>query len=567
MAALSAQELQQFSLLDCAHMLAALPQVDAFATVRAALAKHLCARPDSAWVDRGDAYEVYTVLAALWQYDPASVTGEWLATAIRRLVRSEVAEGGPYRVTLAANVQIAQFASQVAKPLPNMNAYAADIARARRFASPELTRFGLLYLLTSIGYGQELVQYVHDNWLRSNWQTPWRKAVALKILEEEPRTPAIEQALLFVCAKQRNGLWEGEPFMKKGNQKCADFVVTALIVGVLYDYAAASEETVSKDLPRMRKIVSQAATRMFKMHPEPLRSSALAMVDRVCKADQNFEITLMPQFFERALDVPGDVHSTTLGLANLYVWIAYSIYDDFIDNEGNPAGLPVANVAMRASLNCFRTVLPHDAQFQRYVDAVFAGMDGANAWEINNCRFVVQDGSVVITELPKYGNCTVLAKRAFAHALTPMAILAQHARENAKQLHHIESAFRHYLIARQLNDDMHDWLKDMQAGQASYVVTTILRDMHVKQGRYDLDKLLPAMQGCFRRTTMLKVCERMLWHITAARQHFAKSQLLRVTNDVYLLLDTLELSARKSMDTYAKSKAFTNSPACLRFDR
>jgi hypothetical protein len=155
----------------------------------------------------------------------------------------------------------------------------------------------------------------------------------------------------------------------------------------------------------------------------------------------------------------------------------------------------------------------------------------------------------------------VLAARSFAHALTPMAVLAEYAPHSVKKMHHIETAFQHYLIARQLNDDLHDWVKDMQAGQASYVVTAILRDMRVKNDVYDLTALMPAMQRCFRGATMSKICQRMLWHITLSRQHFIKSQLLQPSNDIYILLDNLELSAHHSMDKQAKSQALANMHA------
>jgi hypothetical protein len=300
---------------------------------------------------------------------------------------------------------------------------------------------------------------------------------------------------------------------------------------------------------------------MFMAHPEPLRSSALTVVERVCNADENFEITLLPRFFAHALDTPAHFtnhYYKTLGLANLYLWIAYTIYDDFIDNEGKPAELPVANIALRASLDCFRLVLPNDARFQRYVSGVFAGMDEANAWEVHHCRFAIQDHNVAIAKLPRYGKCTVLAARAFAYALTPMAILAHLPDGLPKGSRQIEIAFQHLLIARQLNDDLHDWVKDMQAGQASYVVTAILRDMRIKNGAHDLNALLPAMQRRFRRTTMPKVCRTMLCHISLSRQHFAKSRLLQNTNDIYLLLDNLELSAHHSMERRAKSQALAD---------
>jgi hypothetical protein len=210
---------------------------------------------------------------------------------------------------------------------------------------------------------------------------------------------------------------------------------------------------------------------------------------------------------------------------------------------------------MRASLDCFRVVLPQDTNFHQYVAEVFAGMDEANAWEVSHCRFAVHDGRVAISELPRYGRGTILAKRAFAHALTPMAILTLYSANAPEKSRHIKNAFRYYLIARQLNDDLHDWDKDMQAGQASYVVTAILRNMRIRQDSYTMDELLPLMRRCFRRTTMPKICQRILLHIALSRKHFAESQLLHANNDVYLLLDNLEQSAHDAMDKQLKSQA------------
>lgn len=170
----------------------------------------------------------------------------------------------------------------------------------------------------------------------------------------------------------------------------------------------------------------------------------------------------------------------------------------------------------------------------------------------------MKNGKVAIAELPRYGNGIVLAERAFAHALTPMAILASYPDSHDKDSRHIEIAMQHYLIARQLNDDMHDWVKDMQAGQASYVVTAILRDINVKQGTHDLDSLVREMQKCFRRKTMPNVCQCMLRNISLSRRHFAVSGLLQATNDIYALLDSLELSARHSLDIRAKGQALAS---------
>lgn len=556
------KEVSRLSLSDSVFMLNALPGTPSMSATRRLLAERLHAKVSALWIEQGNAYEVYSVLAALWQYSPIQVRSDWLAAAVRRLVLSEAAEGGPYydgnTVAIAANVQIANFVGLVAHPLPNMDNFLAEIVTAERFEETELTRFALLYLLSaSCNRPPELERYVTAHWQSDSWQTPWRRAVVLNVFQDKPRTAEMEGALLALCRQQEaDGCWHGEA-LTRGAQQGSRFVTTAIIAGILSKYLYSPPGNLSSSLQHKQRTVAQAAARLFDRHSEPLRSSALAAIDRVCAADENFEITLMPKFFAHALGVSHLTSSfcTTLGLANLCTWIAYTIYDDFLDGEGVPADLPVANLAMRASLNCFRKALPADIRFQRYAARVFNGMDEANAWEMNHCRFAIHKKRVTIAELPEYGNCMVLASRALAHALTPLAILAQCSPDYIKKSRHIELAFRHYLIARQLNDDMHDWCKDVQAGQATYVVTAILRDMLVKHDAYSLDALLPAMQSCFRHTTMPKICQRMQRHITASRRHFGESRLLRPPNGIYQLLDNLELSVRNSMDKRAKGQA------------
>jgi hypothetical protein len=527
------------------------------------LANRLIARLSTSWVEQEDALEVYAVLTTLWKYDPTSVKGEWLAAAVKRLIMSETTVGGPYHMdntlTVATNAQVASFINAVAKPLPNLGHFLDKAIADRRFHDTRLTDLGLLCLLVRACGHEGLAAYVEANCHQASWQKPLYLAIASMI-----RTPSsqVDQALLALCQRQRlSGLWTGRPLVRGVRKNhLSDVVTTALIAEILDSHIGVRPTATFGHLRQKRQDVAVEATKMFTSRPEPLRSSALAAIGRVCRADTNFEITQLPRFFAAALTTPGhlaDSCYTTLGLANLYVWVAYTIYDDFIDNEGKPAELPVANIAMRASLDCFRSVLPDNSRYQQYVSDTFAGMDEANAWEVACCRFEVQGDQVMIAELPRYGKCTVLAERAFAHALTPMAILASHPNGLYKNSRHIEIAMRHYLIARQLNDDLHDWAKDMRVGQASYVVTAILRDMKVKQGTHNLDTLLREMQKRFRRKTMPKVCQCMLRHISLSRRHFAASGLLQATNDVYVLLDNLELSARHSLDIRAKGRALT----------
>lgn len=561
-------KINKLPLLEGAFILNELPDVAELRIVRKQLADQLYKQLNGTWIERGNLYVVFTVLTALWQYDPSSITGKNLASMVQRLIKSEVTVGGPYAsagvISITANAQIAIFMHKLAKPLPKLDDFLKPVIAARSFDSTELTVFGLIYLLSKASDNPELTKYVASHWKQNDWQTPMRISVALSILRNKIPPEQIQSAFNLLRKRQRSsGFWNSESLLKStASKESSTFITTAHITGVLSNiltnYRPAGHKASLSDLERKHRAIARAARQRFSVHADPLRSSALKIVNGVCKTNKNFEITILSHFFTKALRIPTPLTNQqhiTLGLASLCGWIAYTIYDDFLDDEGEPAKLSIANVAMRASLDYFREALPEHEFFHHYVARIFDAMDEANAWEVSNCRFAVRERKVTISQLPKYGNQGMLAARSFPHALAPIAILILQPGGISK-LHYSESAFRYYLIARQLNDDLRDWHKDMQAGQASYVVTAILRDLRAHPGTYSLSDLLPRMQKNFRQTTMPKVCGRILWHISASRQAFIKSQLLRTTNDIYLLLDNLEKTVQHSLDTHSKTHVF-----------
>lgn len=575
-AAVPKSDLQKLSIPDCALTLSLLPAMGQLGPVRDLLATRLVKQLTAAWIQEGKLHHIFAVLNALWSYDPACITGEHLARTTQRLIVCEEAIGGPYRsagkTTVAANVQIAIFMRQVAKPLPRVDAFlrstiaTSELTGSHNSAAwhvmqtaPQLkSRIGQLYLLAKACSVPALAQHVIQAWHKKMLQTPAGQALAMHLLSDVLLASQKKAILHFVCQKQQpDGLWPAEPLFK-ATPACG-FTTTAFIVKILATYRQSQQ---LHTLQQKQRAIARAAKQLFGARTEPLRSSALTMIDQLCLADKNYEITLLPHFFATALQTPAPCTQPqyiTLGLANVCSWIAYTIYDDFLDGGAAPSQLPVANVAMRESLHCFRIVLPNEKAFHQYVARVFAAMDEANAWEVKYCRFDRHADTIIIHHIPKYGHGAMLAARSFAHALTPLAVLTKCMMHQNNR--YVETAFRHYLIAKQLNDDLHDWKHDLDAGQATYVVTAILRDMRVGPGMYSLPSLKSNMQKRFRHTTMPKICQGILRHTALSRQAFAASRLLQKTNNMYQLLDSLEQSVRQSLDQHNKAKTFeANGP-------
>jgi len=549
------KSIRNLSLIDCAVMLTVLPSHSQLDNLRSRLAKRLQEQLNPAWIRDGDLFEVFLVFTAIWQYDQTSIVADYLVCAVQRLIRSEVVAGGPYRshgtIEFAANLQIAQFARLVAKPLPGIDAFLKNVIAAGHHKATLTSSPYLLYLASSTSSQSEIVSYLKE----CKAMSCGHRAVALATLK--PRLFMTEQELQAICNKQHQaGWWKPEHFA--GGDTSSHIVMTAFVVSMLDIYKQRLPSPRMLALRQKQQAIAEVAKRQFTARAEPLRSSALAAVDKICRADVNFEVTLLPYFFSQA--VKDSLHFdsqqyTLLGAANVCSWIAYTIYDDFLDGEGVPAQLPVANVAMHASLDCFKATIPKQEKFQRYIIKVFAEMDEANAWEVHYCRFVVKENVVTVKQLPSYGKGGVLAARSFAHALGPIAVLSQNNFHPSKNLHSIESAFRHYLIARQLCDDIHDWQDDLQAGLASYVVTAILRDMRLQPGTYNVPFLLAAMQKQFRHTTFTRVSLLALSHINKARQDFRKYESWQSSSGIDTLLDNLESSLIYSLDQHEKAAA------------
>jgi hypothetical protein len=147
-------------------------------------------------------------------------------------------------------------------------------------------------------------------------------------------------------------------------------------------------------------------------------------------------------------------------LANLYGWMAYTIYDDVLDGDKDEQKtrlrLSAANFFLR-ELTAYYVRLESDIPgIGEYFHRVLDGIDNANAEE------QLRAGEIPIERL---------AERSLGHALPAIAVLraagVANAAINKESVETILSFFRNYLIARQLHDDAHDWNEDLARGRVN----------------------------------------------------------------------------------------------------
>ncbi len=278
-----------------------------------------------------------------------------------------------------------------------------------------------------------------------------------------------------------------------------------------------------------QKVQDAALGAMADIPSEILRHSR-KILQTFDHGDDRGEVRLLPAFFAAALtDAPDDAQFyTMLGAANMHTWLAYTIYDDFYDNEAQLHLLPAAHVSMRLAMRLY-TEAVDVAEWRAFVSKAFDRVDAANAWEVSHCRFMVATEKLSIKDLPDMGNLEYIADRAYFHALGPMAVLARcgilpgDARWGA-----IWRGFGHYLVARQCNDDLLDWRADLSSGQATPIVLSLLKHLGVREGTHAFSDLMPRAGHIFWCDVLPEIFELAFGHIERARQAFAESGLLRL---------------------------------------
>lgn len=215
--------------------------------------------------------------------------------------------------------------------------------------------------------------------------------------------------------------------------------------------------------------------------------------------------------------VPADVRK--LNLASLNGWIAYTAYDDILDGSDDLTKICQGNFAARLSQMNFLDIFDSYAQGRQLVHATFTAMDCANDWELRQTRRQVSNDSLRISRLPDYDNYRQLAARSSGHSLAALGVLCLHfGALDHPAITILKQFFVGYLIARQLNDDAHDWESDLTAGQLSAAVTLLLEDYGPLPHRIHVVNDLPALQQCFWRHTIDRLVALIREQLLLARE-------------------------------------------------
>jgi len=252
---------------------------------------------------------------------------------------------------------------------------------------------------------------------------------------------------------------------------------------------------------------------------EPIKTQTLQFLARIEAADTTQEIAAISQFTKLALK-DANIPTTklqALGEAKFHSWIAYSIYDHILDEEADASLLPAANVCMRLALERYKQSLPVHHPLQPLITHYFDKVDTTSAWEVTACRFNIKRGSIHIGKVPHYEQYEALAWRSCVHILGPQIVASFAQSMSREDARHLAAGLHHYLIARQLGDDIHDWREDLIAGRISAVVALLLARQDVlENSAHNLPSLVAAIQEDFLLAGAVEISNLILHHTERA---------------------------------------------------
>jgi hypothetical protein len=527
-----------------------------------------------------DLDDTFCALTAIFLCDKQLVTTEMITKAVRLLTTLETKEGGPYRtwlvadnkeqiwkdVDLGVNVNIAYFLFLQDISLPNLTKLFDRALKTRQIASPYYPQpQSILYFLARFLSSRKHKSLIIKEILKQDMDGPLSLAVGISsLIRLGHPTKEIEKLIdRLIISQKRNGSWPPEVFYTGVNPK-KDRMFYG---GSTTLSTALSLEAISLYLRRLREISNSVSQRLARKKAELIYRAVIKKVEKrfgqlgkhlqaeswkyskqLLKNDKDKQITLLPLLIARSLKggskkVPFGM-MVDLGAASVYGWIAYTIYDNFLDEEAETSSLPLANVCLRELTIIFDNVLPDKNGFKKVFQKIMDSLEEANSWEVKNCR-VDRERSQKMP-VPKYGKYQFLADRSLGHSLGSIAIfMSLGFKEKSKEVKNLVLFFKHFLIARQLNDDAHDWEKDLKFGQVNSVGALLLSKG--KDG--DLQKL-------FWEDVVEEVCGLIEIHAVKARSALFNIEIIDNKEPLNNLIKKQEATVQITREEKQKTLSF-----------
>jgi hypothetical protein len=486
-------------------------------------------------------------LTILQLYEPSVLNGEAWAYILKTFTEAEVALGGPYQtwiidhdknpiwddIDLVVNTNIAYFFKLLDVELPNIREFVKErLIKGNLYSKYYFSPLSVLYFISRTYNDDEIKKLIlielnknNSKRFNSSLEIAFYILISLRI---GINSKIVEKEVLILEDLAKSG-YESAPFYienvsrDRTSYKGSAALTTAICTEALNEFYIHTQQE-HQNIYNNDAQEDMVISRFIKyFHSLPLVKTQIEnAISRVRKKDPGKQVTLLPYFFAKSLNAENRKKISKeilikLGYANLAGWIAYTIYDDFLDNEGNPELLSMANICLRIVSSVYLNEFEDTEIFKEIMNNI----DEANAWERKNAYIGTTKNNIKWRILPNYKDYRVLANKSLGHVLGPLCILEACGHSpNSNLSQTVQKFFNHYIIARQLNDDAHDWMDDLKRGFINSASEPLLKEWELTHKK-EIDFLSSEneLSKIFWHHTILKILDKIDLHLKKAN-HF-----------------------------------------------
>jgi hypothetical protein len=549
-----------------------------------------------------DLDSTFCALAAIFLFQPLKITGEVMAQAVTMLTALETKTGGPYRTWLvpknvdkiwldtdiAVNANIGFFLKLTGVDLPNIKKFITINITRNTIQSPYY--FGILPVIYFISRYDDDIERLKLINIVINYRNsaefiinPLNIALVISILFNLNAADKIIYSDLDYLVKQfKINNWQAYPFVVAKNIQGKSVIAGSIgftiavcleAIGkyqafILQQSELLRQENTQKLASAFHQSVVKNVMDIYKPLLPEVRKQGFKYINDVTVKDSKHNITLLPLYFsislgDRSKELKPDF-LIKLGEINLLGWIAYTIYDNFLDNAGLPVSLSAANIALRSSVNLSANILPSATNYQKIINQILNNIDAANSWETVHCRFnPVNSLNLAKIKLPVWRKYQKLAERSMGHALGPiLTLIALGYSVDSHEIKLLIDFFQNYLIAKQLNDDAHDWEDDLKNGQLTPVGSLLIKQYRLKYQNGIMvksKKLQEQLNEIFWYQTILDVCKIIKLNINKSRLLLAQMKFIKSPDLFNKMLNSLDMAADKALKEQKETIEFFQS--------
>lgn len=515
-------------------------------------------------------------LIALKEINPSCIDGKTLSQYVEHLIYTEEKIGGPYNtwitknkgtnwkdIDLGVNANIACFLAKHDIHLKNLSQYIDTHVSTLSFNSKYYhSPFSIIYFISRyythckkiniIQKHKKLILYLTKKIKNRNLNTLDISLIVISLYNLGGEKYIPQNTLQRILkAQNKNALWDAHPFYIeeiKNNTTyyCGSPILTTAFVlealGCMY------KEKTTKQNNEKNTLAEELFNAFSKTLPIHMRKDLHLLYTKIILKDPQKSIELLLFYFNHSLKSRKNISKETLaylGLANVLGWIGYTIQDDILDENKNKHLLPLSNICIRKA----HEILVHESGQKQIIDKVFDLMDSANAWENTNMRLTKD------FKMPAL-NVHTLAHKSFGHALGPLIILIRNGlNPSSKEYKIFKKFFTHYLIARQLNDDAHDWENDLRVGILNKISLSLIA--YTPQKNIPItEKVIIRLKKQFWEKEIENTCAEIKKHITCARTIISNSKIISDKTLFNEMITPLENSIEKALSERNKTLTF-----------